>query len=1034
MKRRLTFVLFTMFCIGNIVAQNISGVVYDSKREPLTGVSVMVKGTTKGTTTDLDGKFTISNLENASKGTLVFNFIGYKPVEKAIGNNTSFNITMDEDTKSLEEVVVVGYGTVKKSVVTGAIASVKAKDMEGLTVPRVEDALKGRTAGVTVVQNSGAPGTASSVNIRGVASINGTNPLYVVDGIPLDGGGLDILNKSDIESVEVLKDAASAAIYGTASAGGVILITTKKGKAGDIKVKISSNYGVQSPEKKLDLVNATEYAYLRNEASLNGGGGVIFSDPSSYGKGTDWQKEVFDYSAPIQNHELSLSGGSEKSTFFSSFGYFDQKGIVASDISRYQRYTFRFNSDHKIKKWLSIGNTFTYAHIRSQTSVAENDYYGNVLSSAISLDPITPARYSDKNIIIPGSDGAYAVKDDEGYYYGLSNYVGQEMINPLAFIQVNKDNYNWADNFTGSAYLQIEPVKGLVYRSTLGGKKAFWGSEKYTPLYYYSQTQKNIGQNSYTRGRSQNFAYTFSNTLSYNYKINEHNFILLLGTEVRNGSGSGLTTVYSDIPATSLKEASMNVSLTKDKISSWGFEDQPYKLLSYFGRLNYDYMDKYVVTAIIRRDGTSRFGSNNKFGNFPSAAVRWNVQNESFWKRNDAIDALDIRLGYGVNGSDIPDPFKFTSLIQNVGGNMFGNDQVYFGSAPQSPSNPDLRWEKTTQLNLGIDAVLFNSLTVTLDLYQKNTSDMLMVKKLPGYVGATDNPWANIASMKGKGIELNMTYNKQLNRDLNVTATGNFAYTKNKLTDIGENDYIELAKMQASSYEVERYMVGKPFGMFWGFRTNGIFQTQEEVDNYVNKDGGKLQPNAKPGDFKWKDLNGDGQITADDREKLGLAIPPFTYGITLKANYKNFDFMVFGQGVAGNKICNQVRRLDIPTSNYTRKALGRWTGPGTSNSYPRLIEGADVNGNYTNMSDFYLENGAYFRLKTLQLGYSLPQSLLKKVSIDKVRVYVTSNNLFTLTKYTGFDPEIGGGQGIYGIDRAVYPQARSFMMGLDIAF
>lgn len=1032
MKRRLTFVLFTMFCIGNIVAQNISGVVYDSKKEPLTGVSVMVKGTTKGTTTDIDGKFTMTYPADVSNATLVFNFIGYKTVEKLIGSNTLFIITMVEDTKSLEEVVVVGYGTMKKSVVTGAIASVKAKDMEGLTVSRVEDALKGKTAGVTIAQSSGAPGTSSKVMIRGVTSINGADPLYVVDGVVIDPKAIDLLNKSDIESIEVLKDAASAAIYGTASAAGVVLITTKKGKTGEMKVSLSSNYGVQSPERKLRLVNASEYAYLRNEAILNGGGSAIFSDPSSYGKGTDWQKEVFDYSAPIQNHDVSVRGGGENSTFFSSFGYFDQKGIVASDISRYQRYTFRLNSDHKIKEWLSIGSTFTYAHIKSQTSVAENDYYGNVLSSAISLDPITPAKYADKNVSVPN---AYAVKDGDGYYYGLSSYVGQEMINPLAFIQVNKDNYNWADNFSGSVYVEIKPLRGFVYRSTLGGKKAFWGSEKYTPLYYYSATQMNTSQNSYTRGRSQNLIYTFSNTLSYNYKINDdHNFTLLLGTEIRDGWENGLTTIYSGIPATSLKEASMNVSLTKDNISSWGYEKQPHKLLSYFGRLNYNYMDKYILEGIVRRDGSSHFGSNHVFGYFPSTSVRWNVQNESFWKRNDAVDALNVRLGYGVTGNEQFDEFKYTSLMVNVGGNMFGNDQVSFGSAPESPANPDLKWERTTQLNLGIEAVLFKNLSVVLDIYQKKTSDMLMKKKLPGYVGATDNPWANIASMKGKGIELNVTYNKSINRDFNVSATGNLAYSTNKITDIGENDYIELAKMQASSYEVERYMVGKPFGMFWGFRTNGIFQTQEEVDNYVNKDGGKLQPNAKPGDFKWKDLNGDGQITADDREKLGLAIPPFTYGITLKANYKNFDFMVFGQGVAGNKICNQIRRLDVPTSNYTRKALGRWTGPGTSNSYPRLIEGTDANGNYTNMSDFYLENGAYFRLKTIQIGYSLPQSLLQMASIDKARVYVTCNNLFTMTKYTGFDPEIGGDQGIYGIDRGVYPQARSFMMGLDISF
>lgn len=1011
-------------------ASIVKGTVTDSKSAtPLIGVSVVVEGTGTGTITDIDGKFSL-NVPSAN-AVLEFSYVGYTTQKIKVGDLAVMNVLMVEDTKNLEELVVVGYGVQKKSVVTGAISSVRSKDMEGLSILRVEDALKGRTAGVTVTQNSGAPGTSSSVIIRGVTSINGAEPLYVVDGVVLDKGALDLINKSDIESMEVLKDAASAAIYGTASAAGVILITTKKGKAGDIKVSISSNFGIQSPERKLDLLNATEYATLRNEGLKNGGKSLLFSDPASLGEGTDWQKEVFNYSAPIQNHEFSLSGGNEKSTFFSSFGYFDQTGVVASDVSSYKRYTVRLNSDHKVKKWLTIGNTLTYSYTKSKTSVAENDYYGNVLSSAISLDPVTPTIYSDQNVTVPN---VYAVKNDDGYYYGLSNYVGQEMINPLAFIQVNKDNYNWANNFNGNVYVQIEPLKGLVFRSSLGGKMAFWGSEKYTPLYYYSSTQMNASQNSYTRGRFQNINYTLSNTISYSRKIDNHNFSVMLGNELRDGSGSGLTTVYSGIPANSLKEASMNVSLVKDNIASWGYEDQPYKLVSYFGRLNYDYMDKYVVNAIVRRDGSSRFGSNNAFGNFPSASVRWNVQNEDFWKQNNYVDALSVRLGYGVNGKDVHLPFKYTSVMQNVGGATFGNDQVYFGSTPASPANPDLRWERTTQINLGVDAVLFGGLSATLDLYQKSTSDMIMEKKLPGYVGATNNPQANMATMVGKGIEFSLTYNKNINKDLSVSATGNIAYNVNEITDIGENDFITIANMQASKYEVERMMKGKPYGMFWGFRTDGIFQTQQEIDSYLNADGDMIQPNAQPGDFRWKDLDGDGKITDKDRENLGLSIPPVTYGITLKANYKNFDVTIFGQGVAGNKICNQIRRLDVETSNYTTAALGRWVGAGTSNTHPRLIEGEDVNENYVKMSDFYLEDGAFFRLRTFQIGYSLPKMTLKNIGIEKIRLSASCNNMFTLTKYNGYNPEIGGSQGIYGIDRGVYPQARSFMFGIDVAF
>jgi len=1003
----------------------VKGTVIDEKTNTaLIGVSVLVEGTSVGAITDVDGNFSID--APSSNSILIFSYVGYNAQKIKINGQYKIKVILTEDAKNLDEIVVVGYGTQKKSVVTGSISSVRSKDMEDMNIPRVEDALKGRTAGVTVASNSGAPGAESSVSIRGITSINVTKPLYVVDGIPMNGG-LDQINKSDIESMEVLKDAASAAIYGTASAGGVILITTKKGKSGKTKINLSSFYGTQAPAHKLNLLNATEYATLRNESSMAATGATIFPNPNSLGQGTDWQNIVFNNNASIQNHEISITGGNENSTFYGSFGYFAQDGIVATDVSSYKRYTVRLNSDHKIKNWLKIGNTLTYSHTKSKTNVAENEYFGGILASAVNLDPVTQAVITDKNIT---PTNANAVRDDNGNLYGISQYVGQEMVNPLAFIKVNKDNYNYSDNLNGSVYVQLEPTKGLIYRSTLGGKLSNWGSEAYIPLYYYSATQSNTNQNYYSRSRMKGLDWTFTNTLSYTKSINDHNISVLIGTEVRDRNEDGTSVTYHGIPANSLSDASMNVSLTTKDITAWGYENQPYKLLSYFGRLNYDYLSRYLLTAIIRRDGSSRFGSNNAFGNFPSISLGWNVSNESFWKQNDVVNSLKIRLGYGVNGSDQFDPFKYTSVMQNVGGAMFGNDQIYFGYAPQSPPNSDLRWEKTKQINFGIDAVLSRNLSVSLDLYKKSTDGMLMKLKLPGYVGASDNPWANIASLENKGIELNASYNKRFGK-FNFTGSGNIAYTVNKITNIGDNNYLTIATMQASNYEIERDMVGYSANMFWGFKTDGVFQTQDEINKYVNKDGKLIQPNAKPGDLKWKDLNGDGSITSEDRAKLGNSNPPLTYGITLKGEYKNFDIVVFGQGVSGNKISNQLRRLDVPTANYQRSALGRWTGPGTSNSYPRLTD-ADTNGNFTNMSDFLLESGAYFRLKTLQIGYTIPTTILKSIDVDRIRLYVSTNNLFTLTKYSGYDPEIGGGSGIYGIDRSVYPQARSFMVGVDV--
>lgn len=1031
-KMKFNLLFFFLIAISvSIFAEGkeFKGKVVDNKNQPLPGVSISVKGTTVGVATDFNGEFSLKADEGK---TLVVSFIGFTTRELVLSTETVLNVVLVEDTKNLEEVVVVGYGTQKKTVVTGAIASVKAKELESMNVPRVEDALKGRTAGVTVAQNSGAPGASSKVIIRGITSINNNDPLYVVDGIPITGG-LDQINKSDVESLEVLKDAASCAIYGTAAACGVVLITTKKGKVGDLKVTLNSSYGIQAPETKLNLLNAREYAYIRNESRLAVGLSPLFSDPNSLGSGTDWQSEVFNYSAPIQNHELSISGGNEKSTFFASFGYFDQIGVVASDISSYQRYTGRLNTDHKIKKWLKVGNTLTYSHTKSKSGLSENNYYGQVLSSAISLDPVTSTIISDKNANVPNK---YAVKNNDRYYYGLSQYVGQEMINPLAFIHVNQDNYYWADNVSGNVYLQLEPIENLVVRSSLGAKFSYWGGENYVPLYYYSSTQMNTGNNYYSRARSNNLEWVFTNTAQYTKKLfKDHNFSALIGTEVRQRSESGISISYNGIAATSLSTASMNESINPLNISAWGYENQPYRLLSYFARLNYDYKDTYIFTGIVRRDGSSRFGSNNKFGNFPSASVRWNAHNEKFWIRNDYVESFDMRLGYGINGSDKFDDFKYTSLIKNYGGIITGTDDLaHLGFAPSAPANPDLKWEKTTQINFGIDMMFLNNFNLTLDLFKKKTDDMLMQVKLPGYVGAAENTWANVAYLETNGIEFNLTYNKDIIKDLNVSVTANFAYNTTEVKDIGENEYISLATMASSNYEVERMMEGKPYGMYWGFRTNGIFQTQEEVNNYKGANGKVLQPNANPGDFKWRDLNGDGKITANDRENLGLAIAPFTFGLTLKTTYKDFDFTIFGQGVTGNKICNQIRRLDVTGVNWTTEALGRWTGEGTSNSNPRILEGSDPNGNFANMSDFYLEDGSYFKIKTLQIGYTVPKNIIKKLYLEKFRVYVTGNNLYTFTKYTGFSPEIGGDQGIYGIDRGVYPQARSYMFGIDLSF
>jgi TonB-linked SusC/RagA family outer membrane protein len=1033
MKRNLLlcafFVLLSSWAFSQQIA--IKGTVKSATdNKPLPGATIVVKGTSVGTVTDADGKFTVNAKPDQ---TLLISFIGMEPQEVVVTAATkTVDVVLSEMATKIEEVVVVGYGTQKKSVVTGAISSVKASDLADMPTTRVEDALKGRTSGVTVASSSGIPGADATVNIRGITSINAAAPLYVVDGVPVSGG-IDYLNQGDIESIEVLKDAASAAIYGTQAAAGVILITTKKGNAGAMQVNYSGYIGTQAPEHKLDLLNATQYATIMNESLLADGLPIRYPNPQSLGAGTDWQAAIFNNNALIQNHEISFSGGNEKSTYFASVGYFDQQGVIATAISRYQRTTVRLNSTHKINKWLNFGNNVSYSHINQKQGFSGNDYFGGVLASAVNLDPTTPVVLNDMNPTASQYNSPYIIRNAAGYPYGISPYVGQEMTNPVAYATTQEGNYGWSDNIVGNMYLEVQPIKGLQIRSSIGTKLAFWGAESFTPIYFLSATVSNTIINGYSRSFNREFDWIFTNTVSYTKSIKEHNFTVLLGTEAKDYSNTyGNSATIHGIPATNFYNASMNYQVAANEMTGYGYENQPYTLSSIFGRLNYDYNGKYMLTGIVRRDGSSHFGSNNVYGYFPSVSAGWVVSQESFWKANNYVNYLKVRAGYGVNGNDNLSPFQYTSTIGAIGYYFFGNDVAHTGYGPQAPANPDLKWEQTTQVNLGIDAKLFKDFTATIELFQKNTNGMLMQEVIPEYIGASAEPWGNVASMWDKGLEIELGFIHKFG-DFTINVKGNASFTKNQVTNTGETAYLVNATMQSSAYEISRKEVGEPVNEFYGFKYLGVFQSQAEINAYVDKNGHMIQPNAKPGDYKWEDINGDGVIDSNDRTWLGNPNPNFVYGFTLNLAYKGFDLVAFGQGVAGNKIFNELRRLDIGASNYMNSALGRWTGPGTSNTYARLVYG-DPDNNFSVPSQFYLQNGAYFRLKTLQIGYTLPKSVVEKINFAKIRVYVSGNNLFTLTQYEGYDPEIGGSSTIYGIDRGVYPQARSYMAGLDFTF
>ena len=1016
---------------ARIESVHVQGTVMDASGKPLVGVTIQVKGAKVGTVTDVQGNFSLDVPEGAA---LLVSYVGYDSKEVAVNDQTTLKITLQPSNAGLNEIVVVGYGTQKKSVVTGAITSINASELEDMPVSRIEQSLQGRTSGLTIAASSGQPGSSSTVRVRGTTSINNSDPLYVVDGVVVDVGGIDYLNQSDIQSVEVLKDAASEAIYGARAASGVILITTKKGHEGPMTIHYSGYYGTQAPAKKLHMLNAEQYATLRNEASENDGGGEIFPNPQSLGKGTDWQSLIFNDHASIQNHELSISGGSKRSTYYTSFGFFDQQGIVATPISQYQRFNIRFNSTHNIRSWLHFGENVGYSYIKSKGVGNTNSEFGGPLSSAINLDPTTPVVETDPTVIANSNDytNPNVVRDKNGDPYGISTQVAQEMANPMAYIQTHLGNYNWSHNIVGNVYLEIQPIKGLNLRSTVGSKLSFWGSQSFTPVYYLNAATSNT-TNSFYRDNERGLNFSWENTASYTRSFGLHDLTLLVGTGAYIDNNTQATNVtYYDLPVTNYKDASMNYNLANANRLGSGSEGTLHKVNSLFARLIYNYNKKYLFTGIIRRDGSSRFGSNNKYGYFPSVSAGWVPTLENFWPQNKVVNFLKIRGSYGITGNDNIGDFKYVSTVSGGRNYTFGNDDYEIGYSPDAPANPDLKWEQTSQANIGFDAVIFQDFNLTFDVYKKRTTGMLLQVQLPGYVGATGQPWGNIADMNNKGFEIELGYHKSLG-PVDLSISGNASYLQNKVTWLGtDKTYIKGASIQSiQDGEITRTAVGHAIGSFYGFVTDGIFQTQADVDNYVGKGGNKVQPDAKPGDFKWADLNGDGVIDENDRTFIGDPTPNWTYGFTVGAKWNNFDLTVFGQGVTGNKIFQGLRRLDITTANWTTKALGRWNGSGTSNTFPRLTV-ADPNHNFNNASSFYLESGAYFRIKTLEIGYTLPVAVTGKIGLQKVRVYVSSNNLATITKYSGYDPEIGGSS--YGIDRGIYPQARSFMGGLDVSF
>lgn len=1025
--RKLLLLLVMVVNANFLFAQThkITGIVYDAdSRLGIPGVTIVEKNTQNGTITDIDGKYTLSI--SSANATVVVSYIGYLKQEITINNRAVIDINLATEVTDLSEIVVIGYGTQKKKVVTGAIASVKSEDIDKMPILRVDQALQGRTAGVQVTNQSGQPGEAPTIRVRGVGTTGNSEPLYVIDGMVR--GGIDQLNPGDIESIEVLKDAASAAIYGSRAANGVVLITTKSGKSGKMSITYSGYKGIQNVGKTLDMLNAEEYRMMMNEGARNAGLTEPFDMNEVPKYDTDWQDLLFVKNAPIQSHDVTVSGGNDKSTYLSSMSYFSQQGIIGGEKSQFDRITARLNTTHQVNKAFRFGNNLSYAHV-IRRGISSNASFNGAYSSALNLDPLTPLFETDPDILAQAPYSTEpVVKDEFGNVYGISNWVGAEVVNPLALLETQHSQYR-LDNVFGTVFGELEIIKGLKINSNLGVEASYGTDNSYSPLFYLNGAQLNINSTSVSKRIERWFNWQWENTIAYTRTINNHNFSVLAGTSAAKsqyedlfGSNRGVTIIDPD---------NVYLNMATDTVwTAYGGATHSTSA-SLFGRLTYNYKEKYSLTGIVRRDGSSKFGPNNKYGVFPSIGVSWVLSDESFFPEIDALNTVKFRVSYGKNGNDRIKDYGFLSTIDKSRGYIFGSGRI-IGASPAYIGNYDIMWEESEMTNLAIDAEAFNNkLVASVDYYVKNTKGLLETVPIPAHVG-NDPPVANVGSVQNKGVEINLRW-RQLVKEFRYGLGVNATYNKNEMTFIGNEEKVIAGANWAVAGMVTRTEEGLPIAYFYGYKTDGIFQNMNDVYHHINSEGKYLQPKAKPGDVRFVDTNGDGILDEADRTMIGNPTPEWTFGFDASAEYKGFDFSMLVIGTYGNDIFNGSQRQDLRYTNRTTAILDRWTEEGSTNEMPRYTW-IDANNNYR-ISDLYVEDGSFIRLKNIQIGYTLPRSILDKVGATTFRVYVSGENMLTLTKYTGADPEIGSMSSFdIAIDRGIYPQAQTFRIGTTITF
>lgn len=1039
--------------------KKVTGNVSDAEG-PIIGASVVEKGNAgNGTVTDLDGNFSLNVKPGA---TIVITYIGYQKQEIVVGNQSNLNVTMKTDDKTLEEVVVVGYGVQKKKLVTGSTIEVKGDDIQKMNTTQVLGALQSQTPGVNIQAASGQPGDGFKISIRGAGTNGNTAPLYIIDGV---AGDINNLNPADIERIDVLKDAASCAIYGSAAANGVILVTTKQGKQGKIQVSYDANVGWANVYRMPKMLNAKQYMEVMDQVRFNSGesgydwkslmGEDLYNSyMDGSNEGTNWVEAIRNKNAVTTSHSLNVTGGSDRSTFSMGAGYQYQDGVFGNVVkSDYRRFTFRINSEHVIYRndkgmdVVKIGENVYYQHKQNQ-GIQIGGQYSNELSNMLRANPAIPMY---------NADGSYTKAED------LKNWVdnyNSYSVNPVYKMLNQQSGHNKSinQNLHATGYLEIQPIKNLVYRGQLNYNQNTWTWRTFLPIFDANRTNADYfrTEDKATNQIGTSWGWSTTNTLSYKFDLQKkHNFDILVGTEYgesRPDFGFSLNATSSNSVFGDMTHAYMTYMKNNNAAAVTGTPCDDSRGMSYFGRINYNFDEKYMLSAIMRADGNSKFAPGKRWGYFPSVSAGWVISNEKFMAKTVSwLDFLKLRAGWGQNGNaqtisnfQWQGAFAYnTSSYYTFNGNP---DQYVSGAAPSRLPNEDLTWETSEQLNIGLDArFLSGRLGFTLDWYNKKTKDLLVAVPVDPTTGFSTQ-MKNAGTVENKGIELSLSWNDKIGKDFQYNVGWNMAYNHNEVTEVKSNQTYNNGGSdllaQNTGY-MARFEEGHPIGYFWGYKTEGVMQNEADVQAYLDKNckgnaaNSKQGTGIKPGDLKFVDVNGDGVVNDDDKTELGDPHPDVTMGITLGASYKGFDLSVTGFGAFGQQVARSFRKFtDGEYENFTTEVYDYWHGEGTSNKYP-LLAHMNAGPNWQTISDIYIEDASYFRLQNLTVGYDFTK-IWKNSPFQQLRLYFAAQNLFTITGYKGMDPEngtaIGSDSWVTGVDVGNYPQPRTYMVGVNVKF